>query len=211
MGKDFDALRSEQQSAFHGEMRKMGLEPTALNHEGPLVTGATPGPTILSGDPAVSHVPPTLVQVNSIAHLKQLRGTPDEHFTKRGFSDKSISYPPKLSTAKARLIDSSEDLCALREQLSPEEHANIRRAAEAYVMGLSKKVKSYEPMINATMFPQQMAVFAGESLVVSAENPLIIQGPGPVTLNYASITVETGGQIIIQTSANITTQVFVQE
>ncbi|HEY0323879.1 MAG TPA: hypothetical protein VGC66_23220 [Pyrinomonadaceae bacterium] len=211
MGKDFDALSSEQQNAFQAEMKRMGIDPTALNHEGPLVTGATPGPTILSADPAVSHVPPTLIQVNSIAHLNELRGTPDEDYTVRGFSDKSINYPPELPAEKSNLVSSAEDLCALRDQLTPEEHANIRRAAEAYVMGNSEKVKSYEPIINATMFPQQMAVFAGESIVVSAANPLIIKGPGPVTLNYASITVEDGGEIIIQTAANITTQTFTQQ
>jgi hypothetical protein len=211
MGKDFDALSSEQQTAFHAEMNRMGLDPTALNHEGPLVTGATPGPTILSGDPSVSHVPPTLIQVNSIADLNKMRGTPDEHYTQMGYSDKSIPYPPEFSSAKAGLMDTAEDLCALREQLSPEDHANIRRAAEAYVMGNSEKVKSYESIINATMFPQQMAVFAGESIVVSAANPLVIKGPGPVTLNYASITVEPGGEIVIQTSANITTQTFTQQ
>lgn len=211
MGEDFDALSTEQQNAFQAEMKRMGLDPSALNHEGTLVTGATPGPTILSSDPNVSHVPPTLIQVNSIAHLNELRGRPDEDYTVRGFSDKSIPYPPEMPTEKTALMNTSEDLCTLREQLTPEDHINIRRAAEAFIMGNSEKVKSYEPIINATMFPQQMAVFAGLSIVVSAQNPLIIEGPGPVTLNYASITVEAGGQIIIKTAADITTQTFTQQ
>ncbi len=62
----------------------------------------------------MSHVPPTLVQVNSIAHLNELRGTPDEYYTTRGFSDRSISYPPELSQQSAALVSTAEDLCTLR-------------------------------------------------------------------------------------------------
>jgi hypothetical protein len=208
MGQAFDSLNESQTSAFQEEMTKLGIAHDALSHEGEFSTGSTPGPTIISSNPEESHIPPTMIPINSIADLKRLRGVPDEHYTSMGFSDSVVDYPEELPAERFGLMDEAADVCALREQLTPEEQDQIRQAAEAYVMGNSEKVQAYEPMINATMFPTQMAAVNGESLVVDKDHPLIIQGDKPVTLNYAKITVKPGGQIIIKTQANITAQVF---
>jgi len=208
MGQEFDELNDDQKEAFKGRLTQMGLGADALSHEGTLVTGATPGPTILSGDPAESHVPPTLITVNSIAELKSLHGVPDEHYSVRGITDAAIDYPDELPRERMMLADTAPDICALRDSLQPEEHDQLRKAAQAYVLGNSEKVAAFEPMINAAMFPTQVAAFNGEAITVSANSPLIIKGSTMITLNYGSITVEPGGQIIIQTQVNLTTQRF---
>lgn len=208
MADEFEALSDDQKQAFRGRMASMGLAPEALNHEGTLVTGATPGPTILSGDPAVSHVPPTLVTVNSIAEMKALHGVPDEHYTARGVADVAVDYPDELPQHRMMLTDTAPDICALRDSLQPEEQDQIAKAAQAYVLGNSEKVGAYESLINAAMFPTEIALINIESVVVSPGSPLIITGPKPISANYGTITVEPGGQIIIETQTSLTAQRF---
>jgi hypothetical protein len=208
MGQEFDSLNEDQRNAFRGQLKKLGLEADALSHEGELVTGATPGPTIFSGDPEESHVPPTLITVNSIAELKALQGVPNEHYSTQGISDAAVDYPDELPQPRMKLAETASDICALQDSLQPEEHAQIVKAAQAYMLGDSEKVASYEPLINAAMFPLEVAVISGESIVVSPGKPLIFKGPKPLTVNYATITVEPGGQIIIETDVNLTTQRF---
>jgi hypothetical protein len=208
MADEFDALNDDQKQAFRSRMALMGLASEALNHEGTLVTGATPGPTILSGDPAESHVPPTLVTVNSIAEMKALHGIPDEHYTVRGVADVSVDYPDELPQQRMMLASTAPDICALRESLRPEERDQIVKAAQAYVLGNSEKVAAFEPLINATLFPAQMALINIESVVVSPGSPLVLKGPTALSVNYGSVTVEPGGQIIIQTQTNLTAQRF---
>lgn len=211
MAKAFAGLSDDHMARFNARMQRLGLSAGALSHEGDLVTGATPGPTILSGDPDKSHVPPTLIDVRDVAHLKELSGIPDEHYTSRKLSDRTIEYPEPLDERRAKIVAESRNQCDLEYRLNADELKEVRRAARAYVMGHSEKVKSHEPVINAMLFPTQVAVFAGENIVVTKDQPLIITGDQPVTLNYGSITVEDGGQIIIQVTSEINSQVFTQQ
>ena len=208
MADEFDALSDDQKQAFRGRMAAMGLAPDTLSHQGTLVTGATPGPTILSGDPAESHVPPTLVTVNSIAELKALHGIPDEHYTVKGVADVAVDYPDELPQHRMKLTDTAPDICALRDSLKEDERDQIVKAAKAYVLGNSEKVAAYEPLINAAMFPMQVAVICIPAIVVSSGSPLVITGSKPVSACYGTITVEPGGQIIIETQTNLTAQRF---
>lgn len=208
MGQEFDALNDDQKEAFKNQLTRRGLAAGALSHEGTLVTGATPGPTILSGDPAESHVPPTLMTVNSIAELKALHGVPNEHYSARGITDAAIDYPDEMPQQRMMLADTAPDVCALRDSLQPEEHDQLRKAAQAYVLGDSEKVAAFEPMINAAMFPLEVATICGEAIVVSPNSPLILKGPTALSVCYGSITVEPGGQIIILTQVDMTTQRF---
>lgn len=208
MAEEFDALDDDQKQAFRARMALMGLAPEALNYEGTLVTGDTPGPTILSGDPAESHVPPTLVTVNSVAEMKALHGIPNEHYTVRGVTDASVDYPDELPQERMLLASTAPDICALRDGLQPEERDQIMKAAAAYVTGNSEKVLAYEPLINAAMFPAEVALINIEAVVVSPKNPLVIKGPTAMSVNYGSVTVEPGGQIIIQVQTNMTAQRF---
>ncbi|HEX6370724.1 MAG TPA: hypothetical protein VF006_17540 [Longimicrobium sp.] len=212
MGQVFDSMNDDQKSAFTRKMERLGLSATALTHSDELRTGAArPGPTILSSDPDESHLPPTIVEVRDVAHFKELSGVPDAHYESRKYSDVAFDYPQPLDERRAKIVADSRNQCDLEYQLTDAELGDVRKAAHAYVMGNSAKVQSHEPVINAMLFPTRMAVFAGESIVVTKDNPLIIQGPNPVVLNYASIKVEDGGQIIVKVTADVNAQTFIQQ
>lgn len=215
MGKEHDKLTKDQKAVFASGMQRLGLKPTDLIHDDTLDTGATPGPTILSADPSESHIPPIMVPVKDIAEFKKMKGIPDEHYKQKQYSDRTIDYPPELPPQRAAMASKAADGCDLEYQLEPEEHENIKKAAQAYVLGNSEKIKHYEPAINKLMFPAQIAAFTGDAIVVRKGKPLIIKpGKNPnntVALNYAKITVEKGGQIIVEANADITTQVFICE
>lgn len=205
MGRGFDGLSEYQQASFRANVARLGLTPDSMVHE-PFTTG--PGAAILSSDAKQSKLAPTLIPVRNIAELKTLAGIPDEHYTSGKVSDKAIYYPPPLDEARLSLAVTAVDLCDLQRQLSAEEHEQVRCASEAYMQGRSDKVKGYEPLINALYFPSQIAAFNTDSIVVTAGNPLILSGPNPVAINAASITVEAGGQIIVETHVSIAAQKF---
>jgi hypothetical protein len=50
----------------------------------------------------------------------------------------------------------------------------------------------------------QVAVYAvAPDVVVTAANPLVISGSGPVSVSFGKVTIEPGGQIKVLTAANI--------
>jgi hypothetical protein len=207
MPQDDQTLTPEQQQAFHAQLARVGMSPDSLSARS-IRTADRPGGFVLSGDPEQSHLPPTMIEVRDLAHLKELAGVPDEHYTSGQRSDKAIPYPAPLSAQAAGLLQSAQDKCELEFHLQPADYENVRMAAEAYVHGNSAKVQGYEALINTLHMPTQMAAFAATEIIVSPGSPLIL-GPGTTTsLNCASITVEPGGQIIVQTNASITTQQF---
>jgi hypothetical protein len=164
------------------------------------------GEVVFSSDPEDSHVPPTLVQVSSIAQLKRMVGVPDEHYEAGMYSDRAIDYPDPLPRAVAELVDTARNKCDLEYRLSDEHFEHVRRAAHAYMHGHSDRVRSYEPMIDALMFPTQVAVFAGVELVIDTR--VVVSGSAPVTWNYGSITVEEPGKIVVMTEFNVIAQSF---
>lgn len=214
-------LTPEQRSAFEAGLARFGLGADALTHQAArtselrgaqpaamLGAEAAPAPVVFSSDPEESHVPPTLVQVNDIAQLKRMAGVPDEHYTGGMYTDRTIDYPHPLPEPTAQLAATAQNKCDLEYHLTDDHVEDVRRAAQAYMQGHSAKVASYEPMINALMFPTQVAVFAGESLVI--DSPVVVSGSAPVSWNYGTITVEEpNGQIIVQTEFSINTQNFV--
>lgn len=216
-------LSPEQRSAFEASLARFGLGTDALTHQtartselrgfqaaaaGMMAAEAAPAPVVFSSDPEQSHVPPTIVQVNDIAQLKQMAGVPDEHYDAGMYTDRTIDYPEPLPEPTAQLLTSAQNKCDLEYNLTDDHFEDVRRAAQAYMQGQSAKVASYEPMINALMFPTQLAVFSGESLVV--DTPVVVSGSAPVSWNYGTITVvEPHGQIIVQTEFNINTQNFI--
>jgi hypothetical protein len=146
-----------------------------------------------------------------VAHLKELSGIPDAHYASRKLSDRAFDYPAALDERRARIVAESKNQCDLEYRLNADELSDVHKAARAYVLGHSEKVQSHEEVINAMLFPTRVAVFAGDGIVVTKDNPLIITGSQPVVLNYSSITVEDGGQIIVQVTAQINAQTFTQQ
>ena len=205
MSTDSDANAGSPQEKFATVLAKFGLSADSLTAQS-IRTGDRPGGFVLSSDPEASHLPPTMVQVRDIAHLKELGGTPDSHYTSGTYSDKAIRYPAPLSDATRQLLQSAKDKCELEFHLKGESYADIATAAQAYVHGNSEKVKDYEPVINALHFPSQVAVFAVNDVVVQAGSPLVFAPGDPSTLSCSSLTVEPGGQVIVQENVTINSQ-----
>jgi hypothetical protein len=104
-------------------------------------------------------------------------------------------------------VKSKAELLAMMDKSFSE---NIQKASSAFVLGDSRKVKEYEDLINAIMFPGEVAVFGGDNLIVPDGQTHTITGPDPVKLTYGEISVGVGSQILVETDANITSQNFIQ-
>lgn len=153
---------------------------------------------LFSSDPLESDVAPISLGVASIQQFKALVGIPD------GENDEAIYYPPPPTPAELALFKESKSLAELRSRM-PEGFVNkVKQAAEAYVMGNSKKVQEYTDLINHLSFPGQLAVFTGGPLVVPANTIYTVSGNDPVVWTYDTITVGEGGQIQVQTQLNST-------
>jgi hypothetical protein len=139
--------------------------------------------------------------------MKKFTGIPDADYEAKKISDAAIFYPPAVESGRWKALESSQDPCDLTFRMSSEERTFAEKAAAAYMQGHSKKVSSYEPMLNALYFPSQLTVVSGEELVVPSGSTFVINAQNPV-LNFASVTVEYGGQIQVLVSASITTQTF---
>lgn len=98
-------------------------------------------------------------------------------------------------------------------ELTPYERAAICKAYTAYVFGDSSKVESYREVIQKNYFPAQLALFAGEDIVVNSGDTLTLSGNGdkPVTYSYNSITVKRGGQINVIGQVTLLSNVLTQE
>jgi len=211
MASGFASLNDEQKAGFRANMQRLGLKEDALSHDGVLDTGARSGPTILSTNPADSHIAPTLIPVQNIVEFAQLFGVPDSHYTEKNYSDRAIAYPPPVPAERHAMLSRAADPLELRNQMSAEELKNLKMASEAYVLGNSEKVKSYEPLLNASLFPGHVAAFALDTIVVKPGSPLVLTSDDPnktMVVCAASITVQPGGQIQVNCKAEIHTQTF---
>lgn len=201
-----DYLTEEQKASFAATNALVGLGPEEFTEQiserdadAPLTT------RIMSGNSDESHYPPHYVAVGSIAELRKIAGFPEEHVDT---GQDEPDYPAPLGEKEADLINNSMDL---KSAVDDDLQQRITKAAEAYVMGNPEKVREYESLINATQFPGQVAVFAGDTLDVPADTTHVIGGSDPVVLNYAKIIVGENATISIQTNATISAQVFIQQ
>jgi hypothetical protein len=204
------SLSAVQRSKFEAMQTRLRLRPDQLAHAGTLKTSDYGGTIVLTTELGRSHVEPVLVPFHSMGELKQLVGVADEHYATGVYSDRLIAYPPQLDPARSAFLQDSRNICDLRTHLTPDEHSHLLLAAQAYLTGNSAKVADYVPLMDAHFAPGTLAVFAGDSLHVEAGQTVQIQSPDgkPVALNYASIQVDDGGQIIVLCAASITTQTF---
>jgi len=206
-------LTEDHRKRFTDEQTRMGLKPDHLNHKGTLSTADHGGTIVLSPNSSESTIPPTIVSYNNMAELKAMRGIPDDSFTSGKMSDAFVKYPVPFATSRMNFLNETKNICDLEYHLQPEERKTIENAAHAYLMGHSEKVKDWEPLLNAAFMPGKMAVFSGENLVVKSGQTLKItpdplHPQDPVVLNYQSITVEQGGQILVLAKADVTSQIF---
>lgn len=58
----------------------------------------------------------------------------------------------------------------------------------------------------------QVAVYVGPAnAVISPSNPLIITGSLPVSVQFGTVTIEPGGQILVSTTADINIQTLIKQ
>ncbi len=161
-------LTDEQKTNYAAVNKKFGLDDVESTYQPQEYTGKS---LTFSADPAQSDIPPRLITVQSIADLKALIGNAADR------DDTDIDYPAEISHC-------SED------QIK----TNLPKAARAYVLGKPEKVKDYEPLINAQMFPMSVAYFAAATPYI-IDQPVVVTGPVPVAWNYPDIIFKSGGAI----------------
>lgn len=213
MAKTFKDLSPEQLAKFQAVCEKFGID---HNNVPALVSTEVSRGGILCGHPAgSSHFPISRsLTVNSIQELNALGGVQDEHYTKGLASDSTVDYPPEAaSLALPSLASCNGDVCQLKDSMSLEQHAAVAQAMNAYLLGNSAKVANYEEQINAIHFPMTVAAQAAQDIVITANNPLIIDNPtgAPTTIVAGTVTVKPGGYILMKTPLNLNCQVFIQE
>ncbi len=160
---------------------------------------------VFSSDPLESDVPPVHVSVGSIAEFKKMVGTPD------GSDDSHINYPGAMADHHRELMSTVSSKQDLLGKMDEHLHDKMQKAAYAYVMGDSRKVQEYEPLINSLMFPGRIAVFTGEDLDIPAGEVYTIKGEDPVVFNFEEITEGKDAEIMITTNCSLHTQYFTQK
>lgn len=186
----------EQQRRIQ-KLQSLGLDATVIHSE-TIHTGAAPGAAYLSAHPDFpSMMPPRMVTVQNVDELKELGGIPDDLY-KNGLM--RVHHEPLAEWNQAR--NALE-----KSSLSVKETDDLCHAFKTYMFGNSKTVQSYKDAINRHYFPMQIALFAGEDIVVDPEHPLIVesQGDTPVVVSFNKITVKRGG--LIQNNALATWEV----
>ncbi|CAK0739435.1 hypothetical protein CCP1ISM_10490001 [Azospirillaceae bacterium] len=100
---------------------------------------------------------------------------------------------PKPETLKATSMN----------QLPADEQERLLSAAKTYVYGDAASVSAWQPAIEKLLGPFEVSVRALPNITVDANNPWIIDGPGPQVVNVGTVTIKPGGQIIVKTTATI--------
>ncbi|TDB62106.1 hypothetical protein [Photorhabdus khanii] len=157
-----------------------------------LKTADFDGPVVFSDDPKIATVSPAFFTVQTIQELKRLGGVPDSDYGPGGMEPHHPLPEPYSAERLANVTGNHADVC---------------KAFRAYIYGDSALVKDYENILNAKRFPLKIALYGGDSITISAGNPLIVQSQDnhgePIVLVYEQITVEPGGQIIYRTNGAV--------
>lgn len=207
------SLSESDRADYEATQKRFGLTIDDLNHKGTLSTGDYGGALVLSPDPAISHVEPTFVPYNSLAELKAMIGRPDSDYTDGPFSDRHLHYPEPIDEDRARMLMNTLNECDFDYQATPLELGSLRKGAESYVMGNSQKLKTLEPLLNARFGTGSVAVIAADELNVG-EGETVTFKPDPndpdkiLVLNFSEVTVDKGGQIIVEAQVQMKTITF---
>ncbi|OAN79416.1 hypothetical protein A8B78_11825 [Jannaschia sp. EhC01] len=207
------SLSDSDHAEFEAAQQRFGLTSADLNHDGTLSTDNHNGNLILSADPAISHVEPTIVPYNSLAELKNMVGRADSDFTDGPFSDKHLHYPDPIDEDRAQTLMNTLNECDFDFQATPAELGSLRKSAESYVMGNSQKLKTLEPLLNARFGTGSVAVIAANKLNVGKDQTVTFKAdpndPDKIlVLNFTEVTVDEGGQIIVEAPVKMKTVTF---
>ncbi|RCW84099.1 hypothetical protein [Paracoccus lutimaris] len=209
----FAELSASDRMEYESTLKRFGLTVDNLNYKGTLSTQDFGDKLVLSADPSISAIEPTIVPYNSLAELKAMIGRADSDYTDGPFSDRLLDYPAPLDRDRVHALMATRNECDFDYQVTRDELHALYRAAQAYIMGNSQKLKTHEPILNKRFGTGSVAVLAVEALVVKAGHPVIF-APDPndpnkiLCPNFTSVTVENGGQIIVSTKIQMTTTTF---
>lgn len=204
---DLSALTPEQQAAYAKINSLVGLGPDEATYT--MDANSQPKNLVLSSDPEESSVPPHFVPVGSIAELRKVAGYDDIHPKPAVRQEDEAHYPAALSASEKKLLSSQPN--AMKPTVHAELKQKIEKAATAYVMLDPDRVREYEPLINATMFPGKVAVFAAADLYVPPGDILKLSGPDGTIYNYGTVTVGKGASIQVDVNCIFNCQIFTQE
>lgn len=201
----FENLTDDQKQSFAIRNQRLGLGPEETTFSQEHIDATGDEPFVLSSDPFASHVPPKHIAVGDIAELNKLIGVADTE------DDSHVEYPEPPSDEHLNLLTNAKSRTEFKQSLDQDVHAHIKKAAETYIIGNSAKLKAYEPLINATMFPTTLAVFSADSTVIN--KPFVIEGPHPAAVNLGTCTVDRpNGVIMVYSHVTVKAQNFtVQE
>ena len=204
MSKTFKDLTQEQVDRHNAGLAKLGIDPDKISpyHQ----TSDHPGGMIVGPE----HNYTKKIEVNSIEELNTLVGYPCEYFHSGKTDDSDLDYPAPF--AKTHLAVEGASAHEIKEQLTTDEHEQVKQAMVHFLQGDSAKVDSYKDIINAVHFenPVTLTVASAQDILITAQNPLIFHATDgqPITANYGTITVENGGYIQSNVPLNLTCQVF---
>jgi hypothetical protein len=196
MPSRFDTLTQAQKDAFNDRVQQLGFDPKAIagSH---IVTGG--GGLRIHGAAAefANHV--KYKTISSIDELKRLLGVPDAAF-KKGTPEHHLKYlPPPTYSAKPAVT-----LLALTEP----ERNDLEAATYAYLFGDSSKVAAWRDTIDRLLLPREVSFVAVENVTVTPSNPLIIRNP---SYTFGTVTIEPGGEIIVESDSSVHAQLLVKE
>jgi len=146
--------------------------------------------TVYSSDPIESDVPPKIIMVSSIEELNRMMGDTPKN-------DDHVIYPPALNRGLSMRLAKAGSIDELKSILTPRDHASIKKAMIAYLIGNPKKVRKYVPLINRMNFPTKVAYFASPTDKVISGN-VVVKGKAPVIWNYNTIKMKGKATLHIQ-------------
>jgi hypothetical protein len=201
-------LNSEQNARFAEVNARCGLGPeefTAKLADSELA--ALPKIRVMSST-GHSDFPPYILPVGSVAEMRKLVGFTGAFELPEVGSEPDYPPPPTIQEVEEFTRATKGGVKPL---ISHGFKERIKQAAIAFVVGDPEKVKGYELMINALLYPGRVAVFSGETLDVPSGSEQLLTGDDPIVLNYGKITVASGGAIKVKSRAFINAQLFSQE
>ena len=209
MKANLDFLTKEQREAFAKINALLGLGPDEVTYSFSAEHGESqPHNLVFSSDPAESHVPPHFIPVGSIAELRKVAGYDDIHPKLEARKEDEVHYPGQIAAHELALLDSQAK--SMKPSVSPDLYKRIEKAATAYVMLDPERVREYEPLINATLFPGKVAAFVAANLDVPPGQTITLTGPDGTVFNYGAVTVGAGGSIAVDVHCTFNCQTFTQ-
>ncbi len=194
-------LSEQQQANYEAVNHRLGLPAGFRTDYGEVSNPTRNGKDIvISSEPDASDVPVLLLPIGSIAELKAAIGRAV------GADDSVVDYPAPLPTEQLNLVHTVRSRAELFSKLPDSSLAAIHQAATAWLLGNPSRVASFEPLINASLFPGQIAYAAGETLVVPDNINLVLSGTDLLVVNYKTIQLGTGSALNVFASGLVVTQ-----